>query len=60
MQKSLPFNDSDVLRRARIRKTTNAVGSTMQKVAVAKNPTCPGSSIGIFDEAMLSGSSVRD
>lgn len=59
MQKSLPFNDSDVFRRARIRRTTNAVGSTIQMVAVAKNPTCPGNSIGMVGEVMLSGLSKR-
>lgn len=53
MQKSLAFDDKEDLRRARIRENTKAVGITVHIVAVAKNPTWPGNSIGIVDEAMM-------
>lgn len=60
MQKSLPFNDRDVFRRARIRRTTKTVGSTIHMMAVAKKPTCPGSSIGMVWEDMLSAWNKQD
>lgn len=53
MHKSLALMDNVDLWRPMIRIMTSVVGTTMQIAAVARKPTCPGSSIGMVWEDML-------